>query len=743
MTRQEARNKHARFEELLHAARIREALAMLIEFQRSTGRYDFFDQVEQLTTTYKSLLHYATSGYHDPQQETILSNIITSLVFLGDEFGDIFNEPFQPFRNRERGISRHLFSDDPAVGTARIEEFFFHQEVNRLIDDSDLDLAPDRSVSPQSGFLVETVFKRFWLLRKYSPEYVALLQRISRSEQVAWHDKSLIVTAVTLSLLDGFDPAKFEVLLDFIYPRENQVYQRALTGIILCLIRYDDRLRWFPGITDRVRDLKDDENIQAEVEIILLQILMARETEKIMHEFETEVLPEMKKMMPKIEDKLQLNDLSDDELMEDKNPGWKDMIEEVPGLFEKIEKFSKMQMEGGDVFMSTFSQLKRFDFFNPISNWFVPFYRQHPEIRDIMPGKEEITGRLMESLEKAFYICNSDKYSFAINFRAIPEQQRTLILANFEAEFAQMKELASEEQLLDQSVTSNAVFIQYIQDLYRFYKLFSVRNEFDDVFQHNVRFGSMNFYTTLFLRTGFLERVAAFHFEKDNYTEAVATYLSLIELKGPQGEYYEKIGYCHQKSGRLTEAVACYEKAELFDTDRLWLYRKLGWCHMKLRNYTNALNYFTEAAKIQPDDLSIQFQAGQCLLNLKQFEDALHHYLKLRFFAPENLKVLRPIAWCYFVTGQLRQALETYAEIFSINHNPAPFDLLNAGHTNLCLGNRKEAFSHYRQGFLHPMADKPELFAGFDEDVPYLLKNGIASSDIPLIRDYLMFHAES
>ena len=141
--------------------------------------------------------------------------------------------------------------------------------------------------------------------------------------------------------------------------------------------------------------------------------------------------------------------------------------------------------------MSTFQQLKRFDFFNSMSNWFVPFHRDHPEISKSFSDKEEINIRLLESLEKAFYICNSDKYSFAINFRAIPDQQRTMIVTNFEAEFAQMKEMASEEQVLDQSLASNSIFIQYIQDLYRFYKLYPLKQEFDDLFHLPLRFTNL------------------------------------------------------------------------------------------------------------------------------------------------------------------------------------------------------------------------------------------------------------
>jgi len=99
----------------------------------------------------------------------------------------------------------------------------------------------------------------------------------------------------------------------------------------------------------------------------------------------------------------------------------------------------------------------------------------------------------MEGLEKAFYICNSDKYSFAINFHAVPRQQRSMIITYFESELEQMKEMINEEKLLDQSLESNAIMTQYIQDLYRFYKLYPYKNEFRDIFQTRIHFSGLYF----------------------------------------------------------------------------------------------------------------------------------------------------------------------------------------------------------------------------------------------------------
>jgi len=733
MSRKETEQRHQKICDLISNQQLKSALDELGALSRMTLKGDYYYQLETFSENYKTLLHYALDGYHDPQQQTILNNLCAAMLGMADEIRQNMLEGQLPFIRHEQEFVTTQLGADEVTMMRHIEEIFTTREVNRLVHNTEM--------LPMTQ--VEAIFKQIWLTGKLSHEQFELIQKINRSEQIEWHEKSLIVSALNLSLLHYFDQQKMLILLEFIEHHEPQVYQRALTGLILGLIVYNNRLAFYPSILDGIRKLASDETIIPEIELVLMQLLMAQETDKITREFEEEVLPEMKKMMPKIEDKLQLNDLTEDEELEGKNPGWKEMIEDVPGLFQKIEKFSKMQMEGGDVFMSTFKLLKRFDFFNSMSNWFVPFHRDHPDIKGSFSEHEEINNRLIESLEKAFYICNSDKYSFAINFRAIPDQQRTMIVTNFEAEFAQMKEMASEEQIFDQSLTSNAVYIQHIQDLYRFYKLFPARAEFDDVFQRKIRLSELRFYDDYFYRKGFEEKVASFHFDNENYFDAIEVYEDIMKRHGPGREYFEKIGYCQQKTGRFRKAIEYYRKAELFDADRQWILKKLGWCSLKLKDYPQALTYFKEASSQQPDDVNLMMQVGQCHLNLKDYENGFHQYAKIRFFKPEELKILRPLAYCQFVIGKIDLAEEVYAQIFSLTSSPSAYDLMNAAHVKLCSGQTREAMHLYRQALLQNTPGPRQLMEAFDEDSQYLAKNGVPASDIPLIRDYLLFQTES
>jgi tetratricopeptide (TPR) repeat protein len=710
--------------------KLKPAIDLVAELIRYSGQQEHFYELDELTDNYKALLKYAFDGYHDPQQQFILNNISATLLSMADDVFYELSEEWYPQRKVEQQLVTRKFGETADIISENIDRLFFSGELAGLMD--------ERKGNDIRQIAMEQFFKMIWLTRIFKEPHLSLIRQINNSANVIIPEKCLVVSAITLSLLNAFDPRKFQMLFEFIEKHEDQVEHRALTGLLLALIRYDKRIRFYPSILAKLDEHTGDGTIHEQAEIVLQQLLMAKETEKITRQFEEEVLPEMKKMMPRLEDKLQLDNLFENDDPEDKNPGWKEIMDEVPGLFEKIEKFTRMQMEGADVFMGTFSMLKRFDFFNRISNWFVPFYAENPELQTVFDEESEFDSRLLKQLEKAFYICNSDKYSFALNFRSIPQQQKSMIVTQFEAEMEQMNEMVSEEEVLGQKISSNAILIQYIQDIYRFFKLYPTKSEFQDPFLGSVDFGDLYFFREYFERTRFLEKVAHFYFENDHFPEAINIYAYLVKKEEPAGEHFEKIAYSYQKLGKYREAIDYYRKAELFDSNRLWILKKLGWCYLKLKDPQSAIPVFVEAARIQPDNLTLQAQIGQCYLSLGQYQEALDHYGKVRYFQPENLKVLRPVAYCHFVLGILDEAYAFYNEILA-SGSATSYDYMNAGHVLLCLGKKKEALEHYAFSFRDKNFPAEAFRNAFREDSPHLIRNGVKKEDLPLVLDTILF----
>jgi tetratricopeptide (TPR) repeat protein len=728
MDRKEITKKHQQITRYIEKGQLGFAIDLIKVLLRQNSRSDFHYTLEAQEENYKNLLRYTWEGYEDPQRQTILQSIAASLLTLTDELINYLLEETYPFKHQSLIRIQDGFGSDSAKIAVRIDELVFNREISEILPEG-------KSSKPVFS---DALFTLIWLSPYLKEHETKLLRFINSEPTVPVYEKCLAVSALTLSLLNLFDPKKFILLSEFIQQKEDQVYHRALTGLLLGLIRYDDRLPLFPELNSLVEDLGKEEDLRKDAEVIVLQLLMARETERITREFREDVLPDMQKMMPKISDKLKLDEVVDIPEEEEENPGWKEMIDEVPGLFEKIERFSKMQMEGADVFMGTFSMLKRFDFFNQISHWFVPFYHDHPALDQGSPADQEMRTRLMEGLEKAFYICNSDKYSFALNFQAIPAAQRSMIVTHFEAELEQMKEMASEEKKTDPVMLSNAIFTQYIQDLYRFYKLFPHKQDFEDVFLPNTDYTACAFFPKFFDPREFGEQLAAFYFSKDHWEEAIKTY-HFLESKGVSySQLYQKLGYAYQKTKQWAKALEAYQRAELFDTDKQWILKKLAWCSMKLGDYSGALEAINQALKEEPKNLNLHSQAGQCYLNLGQYEEAIRHYTQVRFFSPGNLKALRPIAYAQFVSGHLEEAEEAYREILDTTETPGPYDLMNAGHVALSLGHKEDALKRYREALSANEMNKHSFEKIFSEDIPYLIKHGIREEELPLMLEFIL-----
>lgn len=51
---------------------------------------------------------------------------------------------------------------------------------------------------------------------------------------------------------------------------------------------------------------------------------------------------------------------------------------------ESMQRMMEMQKQGADIYFGGFSQMKRFPFFSSVSNWFVPFSKQNPDMEEAL-----------------------------------------------------------------------------------------------------------------------------------------------------------------------------------------------------------------------------------------------------------------------------------------------------------------------------------------------------------------------
>jgi len=696
------------------------------------------EQLENHRKTYQNMLKYSFELADDPEKEKVYRHLMKSILELADDVRDdiIFNQKLVGYYIIKNEVARE--AQLLAGRSGKIyDSLSFQKEIEHILGESSAK-GDNGKVHAREEYQKSllNIFRIIWMTDRFREDETNLVSQIIPSRFIPWYDKCILVSSLTLSMVRHFDIQKVNLLFDFLENKEDQVWQRALTGLILGLFFHDKRLKYYPEIESRLKLVREEKDFNKNIEAIILQYLKARETEKVTRKIREEIFPEMMKIKSTLEEKLDLEDITSIKNIEEKNPEWETVFKDTPDLYAKLEEFSALQMEGSDVFISAFAMLKRFDFFDVLSNWFLPFYRDNEYVaRSLEDLKTEFDIPLfVEGLERSSVLCNSDKYSFCLNIRHMPAIQRTMMMEMFNMEIKAMNELSSSDEMLDKFLRDRTIYTQYLQDLYRFFKLHPLKNEFEDIF--DIRSGIEKSYLICLLITDtkILRNIGEFYFEKGYYQETINLF-SNLPYDENNFEVFEKIAYSYQKLGNWSKALENYHKAELFDKNKKWIYKKIAFCSRKIGDYKSALKYYKEIEQEDPDNLYIQLYIGHTYMDMEDFETALKYYFKVEYQDASNKKIYRPIAWCSFVTGKFDVARKYFEK--ALRNKPNKNDFVNMGHVDWCTGDKKMAIENYKKSLIVSGADFYWLATTFEQDKKYLLKYGIKEFDIPLMIDYL------
>jgi len=719
----------------IYTRRVKDAIDSLAVMANQCQNRDLKNQLDNHFETYRNILKYSFELADDPEKEKVYTRLLKSLAELADDIREdlIVNNNLLNYSNLKN--KTQLEAERTVIlSDAYLEQLKSKSEMTALLEESGA--KGDESQFREDRKRISDLFHLIWLTDTFQDTEIRLFSRICSSPVFPWYDKCIVVSALSLSLLRHFDSKKINLLFDFYEASEHQVWQRALTGLITGLLVYDQRLGFYPDVLQRLKAKQGDRKIEKNTETVIIQFIKAKETEKITRRIQEEILPEMMKMKSKLEDKLDLEGLIASENRDEKNPEWETFFKESPDVYHKLEEFSNLQMEGADVFLGAFAYLKRFDFFNEISNWFLPFYEANENVREALGNVKEglDINQFAEGIERTHFMCNSDKYSFCLNVKHMPPFQKSTVIELFNMELKAMNEMVSEDEKINAEMRDKAVFTQYFQDLYRFYKLHPLKGEFSDIFALPLSMLDSQFFRTLIDNPVIIRNIGEFYFEKNNFTEALDIYERIVD-KEKNYELFEKIAFCHQKLGNFQRALEFYQKAEIIDPGRLWLIYRMAWCYKRTGNFEKAIEYYQLAEKIEPENLQIQTQIGQSYMEMEAYEAALKFFFKVEYAQPDNLKIQRPIGWCSFALGKFETARKYFEKVTAAGGNKN--DFMNLGHVKWCMGNKTAAIEQYKKSLAVATGDLEWFSRVMQEDSRYLMKHGIKPYDIPLMIDYL------
>ena len=701
-------------------------------------QWQLSEELNRLTTAYGYMLQYLTQGMLDPQRDEILSQIIVDTYKLTDQtvISLAASQSTHIFyqRNREyKTRSLNAIIEDYSIENNKL------QLINSVQDES-FNATMAASLLRNCESLESDIFNKVWSCFPIENQDIDAIHSLLQNNQYPSHLKSLVLSALMLSLSKFFDAHKLTLLLQaYISLDDTELKLRALINAVVIIYLYRNRINAYKDVTAALSHAQSHPGFASDLQLIFTRLINSRNTDNISRKLRDDIMPELQKMSPDLFNKIKGKTPGTLDITEiEENPQWQQWLDKS-GITRKLEEFNELQLQGGDVFISTFAKLKNFPFFNTMSNWFLPYHDGCSIVTNAFGGKKHPLTNLFKVMP---ILCDSDKYSMILSIASAPESQRNMMFQQFEAQREQFEELQSVEA---QSVIKmrDTIINRYIQDLYRFFKLFSRKREFKSIFDTDINLTEVECLRPYISDTPTLSVIAEFYFKNGFYEDAIKFYRNMVANHDADPHVYQKLGFAYQSLGKLNEAIKNYSRYELVDNTDVWNIKQMAQCYRSMREHDKAIDYYSKALELSPQSVNLCLSLGHCYLDKGDYDNALQQYYKADFMPKAKHRAWRPIAWSSLLTGKPEQAINYYEKIVT-DDTPTSQDYLNYGHALQVMKRIADAVILYSKS-LALENNNSEAFARlYMDDSKYIVnKLGISASDYALMLDAALHTANS
>lgn len=706
-------------ERLLSERRVNDALDLVDNSAAVLGASpELRSATSRLRESYQFMTHYALKGMPDPGRPELYASILADIRTLADVLhrrSRLEDAPTLYFNT----LRYQQMRPDINIATLLDEYRRVNQRLQMAMLTEDVEKA-GREFTQRAEDLEKLIFNHIWTTYPLTVDDAAAISNLLTDLSLPRHFKQLVVAAVMLGQMEYPDEKRLRLLMDTYSSDDGELSVRALCSLLIIMSVQRDR-PFSPALMRRFDSLREMPGWNADVKMALLQFIRARDTERIGRKLTDEVIPEMMKLRPELE---KLGSVPVDPESMEENPEWAELIDKS-GVADKLKELQEIQEDGGDVMMVTFSKLKTFPFFNDIANWFLPFHTSH----SLVAGSNDASVRMLaDVMEGAPMFCNSDKYSVILSLSQVPEAQKQMMSAQLKANSAQMAAMSLGD--LDQSLKGRERMAgKYVQDIYRFFKLFRRKGEFSDPFATTLNLVTVPLLADIFDDPDTLLLVGEFYFRHRHFADAFDVFLRLSEKVPPTAQLYQKMGYCMQMLGAIDKAVMYYEQSELLNSESRWTIKRLAVCHRNMRSWKKAAEYYSRLAVADPDDAGVALNLALCLLEAGEVSEAMNLFHKVEFLQGESDRTSRPLVKCALIEGDLEKGRRYSSQVLS--RQPSPADYLNAGHLEIFSGNLDEGVRRYAESiaadnfevgnFISAMREDMEIYGGLKNIDPLTL----------------------
>ena len=717
------------------ARRLGQAISALENYLLSHQRQQDMDQLNAIRDDYRLMADYWQRGFDDPGREQVYDQLLRRLFVLTQQVDSRWLLAESPYLKAIHQRPRKARTDW-AMPTMRASMEAFVSEVTML------ELEPEHTRQQKSDALyrehaglMRDLFDYIVTSRPWRESLADAFIDMLLSPTLASIDQQLIVSAIMLSAMLTFCQQKLRVLCEvYRQATDEPLRQRALVGWVFVLHAAPagvDTL--YTELRQTVAGLCADERTAAELAELQMQLVYCLQADADRDTIQKEILPDIMSGSRLQMTRGGLVEMDEDTLDDILHPEASEQA--VERMEQSVRRMADMQRQGADIYFGGFSQMKRFPFFSDISNWFVPFYSQHPGISQTWNGAR--AGRFLKTITRLGAFCDSDKYSFVLAFNLVLDRLPKNMLQMIEQGEATAMPVGGEVAIEEQRTPA---FIRraYLQNLFRFFRLFPSRSEFPAPFDE---LRGIVFFAHPLLRQDALAKpmlsVARFLLKRRCYGEALSVLQNMPET-GHDFQYYMLMGSVLQHHAPLSSPftpLGCYRRALELQPGNERALAGLARALYAEGAFGEALETYSQLLALKPEQKSYQMGAAVCLLNLEKADEALKQLFKLSYLYPDDASVSRLLAWAQTLSGKYEQADKLYTQLLAADQ-PQPADLLNRGYCLWFDRRIAEAAEAFRR-FLKTQQN--EHFSIADEFLvtshQLLRQRGITDTEIQLMMD--------
>ena len=699
-----------------------EALAAMEGYISSFSGLQDADRLYAIKADFQLMSDYWKRGFKDPQLPSLYDSLLRRLYVLYADADMTYQIKHSAYLSAIHARLSQVSHDWTVQVLKEALEEYVAAGAMLALEPEHTQAEKKKDLHRRHHQLIADWFDRLWLSAIWSEGQAAAMEEIILSPTIDTNDQQVLTSAIMLATLNHFDIAKFKVLLSvYRHATETSVRQRALVGWVLAL--QDDIFFSLYGEERKVLDdVLADKSVCQELVQLQHQIILCINAEKDNQTIQREIMPDLLKNNGFRVTRNGIEEVEEHSLDDILHPDEEERRMEQ--LEESFQRMQEMQKQGSDIYFGGFSQMKRFSFFQEISNWFVPFYMDHPGIADVAEKLQK--NSFMQSLMSAGPFCHSDKYSFVLAFNQVMNHIPKNLWEMMERGEASVTEVLKEE-------SRSAAYVRriYLQDLYRFFRIYPYRSEFCNPFEDSrYLFLARKVFSRTHVEVYFND-VAGFLIKQKRMKEAGLILDNCGEARW-DFRHYMMCGYLtqhhyyHFRGDK--DAVYCYQKAleqEPGNEKALQGYAR-GLFDSKL--YDKALEIYDQLLALQPDKKSYILNRAVCLTNLHRYADALKDLYRLNFESSEDMNVNRVLAWTLTCDEKYEQAEKIYSQL--LTDQTLPEDLLNYGYC-LWLGGHVDEAADCFHRYLKETEQKKTFI--IENELELLREKGITEPEMQMM----------